>query len=204
MKFKVYRTDLINYLIDKHNLKNYLEIGVRNANSNFNKIKIDNKIAVDPKPLINQDNIFIGTSDEYFNQLNCNIKYDIIFIDGLHLEYQVDKDVLNSLKHLTKNGFILLHDCNPPSEFHQRDKYEVNGKYPPWNGTTWRSLAKLRMSRNDLKINVVDTDWGVSIITINKEQELFEKQYINYSLLERNRIKLLNLISVDNFKNIYI
>ena len=204
MKFKVYRTDLINYLIDKHNLKNYLEIGVRNANSNFNKIKIDNKIAVDPKPLMNQDNIFIGTSDEYFNQLNCNIKYDIIFIDGLHLEYQVDKDVLNSLKHLTKNGFILLHDCNPPSEFHQRDKYEVNGKYPPWNGTTWRSLAKLRMSRNDLKINVVDTDWGVGIITINKEQELFEKQDINYSLLERNRIKLLNLISVDNFKNIYI
>ena len=203
MKFKVYRTDLINYLIDKYNLNNYLEIGVRNPNSNFNKIKIKNKTAVDPDPLIKQNNIFVGTSDVFFNQLDRNIEYDIIFIDGLHLEHQVDKDIINSLKHLKKNGFILLHDCNPPTEFHQRDNYEVNGKFPSWNGTTWRSLAKLRMSREDLKINVVDTDWGVGIITINKEQKLFKKQDINYSLLEKNRVQLLNLISVDNFKSIY-
>ena len=203
MKFKVYRTDLINYLINKYKLNNYLEIGVRNPNSNFNKIKIENKTAVDPEPLIKQDNIFIGTSDAFFNQLDSNIEYDIIFIDGLHLEHQVDKDIQNSLKHIKKDGFILLHDCNPPTEFHQRDNYEVNGKFPSWNGTTWRSLAKLRMSREDLKINVVDTDWGVGIITINKEQKLFEKQDINYSLLEKNRVQLLNLISVDNFKSIY-
>jgi len=203
MKFKVYRTDLINYLISKYNLKNYLEIGVRNPDNNFNKIKINNKTAVDPEPLTKQDNIYVGTSDEYFNQLNNNIEYDIIFIDGLHLEYQVDKDIENSLKHLKKGGFILLHDCNPPTEFHQRLNYEVNGKFPPWNGTTWRSLAKLRMSREDLKINVVDTDWGVGIIVKSKYEKLFEKQDINYSLLEKNRVQLLNLISVDNFKSIY-
>ena len=56
----------------------------------------------------------------------------------------------------------------------------------------------------DLKINVVDTDWGVGIITKSKYEKLFEKQDINYSLLEKNRVQLLNLISVDNFKSIYI
>lgn len=203
MKFKVYRTDLINYLISKYNLKNYLEIGVRNPDSNFNKIKILNKIAVDPEPIVKQNNIYVGTSDKFFSQLNDYVQYDIIFIDGLHLEYQVDKDIENSLRFLKKDGFILLHDCNPPTEFHQRQNYEVNGTYPPWNGTTWRSIAKLRMFRNDLKINVVDTDWGVGIITKSKHETLFKRDEIQYSLLESNRVELLNLISVDNFKSIY-
>ena len=47
-----------------------------------------------------------------------------------HLEYQVDKDIDESIKFLSKDGFIILHDCNPPSEFHQRENYEINGKFP--------------------------------------------------------------------------
>lgn len=202
-KFKITRTDIINYLIEKYNLKTYLEIGVRNPNDNFNKIKCDNKVAVDPEPLIKTENIYVGTSDNYFQNISQNKKFDIIFIDGLHLEEQVDKDITNSLNHLNKNGFILLHDCNPPTEFHQREVYEVDGKFPAWNGTVWRSIVKLRMNNTNLKINVIDTDWGVGVITKSNNEELFPKQDINYKLLENNREKLLNLISYCKFKLLY-
>ena len=72
---------------------------------------------------------------------------------------QVDKDIENGLNYLSDNGFILIHDCNPPTKFHQRENYCVDGTYPPWNGTVWKSLVRLRFNRDDLKVNVIDTDW---------------------------------------------
>ena len=205
MKFKVTRTDILNYLIEKYKYKTYLEIGVRNPQSgNFNNIKIKKKMGVDPNPLIKQDNIFVGTSDMFF--IKNNAKFDLIFIDGLHLENQVDKDIANSLEFLNEGGMVLLHDCNPPTEIHQRDNYCLDGKYPAWNGTVWKSFAKLRMTRTDLLMYVIDTDWGVGVIK-KGEQELFPLNDINidelkYDLLEKNRNNLLNLISFDKFKKI--
>lgn len=202
MSFSVYRYDIINHLIKKNNYKSYLEIGVRHPNAGcFNKIKINSKLGVDPNPLVNQDNIYIGTSDIFFK--NNNKTFDIIFIDGLHLEEQVDKDVVNALNCLNENGTVLLHDCNPPTAFHQRKEYDVT-KRLPWNGTVWRSLAKLRMTRDDLNINVVDTDWGVGIIRKSNNEQLFPlHEDFTYDLLENNRNELLNLISTKSFYKLY-
>ena len=203
MKFKVTRTDILNYLVEKYKYTTYLEIGVRNPTSgNFNNVKIKNKLGVDPNPITNQKNIFVGTSDFFF--MKNKSTFDLIFIDGLHLENQVDKDIMNSLNCLNEGGMILLHDCNPPTENHQRENYCVDGKYPAWNGTVWKSFAKLRMTRPDLEMCVIDTDWGVGVIR-NGSQELFPSESINinelnYELLEKNRTELLNLISVDKYK----
>ena len=60
---------------------------------------------------------FVGTSDEYFESIkDTEVKYDIIFIDGLHHNEQVLKDVENSLKHLSEGGSIVCHDCLPSEE----------------------------------------------------------------------------------------
>ncbi len=71
------------------------------------------------------------------------------FIDGLHTEEQVDKDVENSLKHLSPNGTIMLHDCNPPTEWHQRSYEDFCSNPCEWNGTCWRSVVKLKQ-RSDI------------------------------------------------------
>jgi hypothetical protein len=42
------RTEIINYLLTKTESQNYLEIGVRDPDSNFNKIICKNKYSVDP------------------------------------------------------------------------------------------------------------------------------------------------------------
>lgn len=205
MKFNVTRTDILNYLIKKKKYKSYLEIGVRDPRSgNFNNIKLENKQGVDPEPIIRQPNIFVGTSDDFF--LTNKLKFDLIFIDGLHLEAQVDKDIVNSLACLNKNGMILLHDCNPPSKIHQRETYCVDGKYPPWNGTVWKSFAKLRMTRADLMMYVIDTDWGIGLIK-EGAQVLFNSDGIDinnlhFKLLKHNRTELLKLISVKDFQKI--
>ena len=64
------------------------------------------------------------TSDEFFDFLRTNEfdrKYDVIFIDGLHKSYQVKKDILNSLQFLNPKGYIVLHDCNPPTSWMARE-----------------------------------------------------------------------------------
>jgi hypothetical protein len=98
-KDKINRTSIINHLIKKYNVKNYLEIGIRDG-ANFNQIKLKNKYGVDPEPSSDckGESIFLMTSDEYFDYIKeSKIKFDLIFIDGLHLEEQVTKDIQNSL-----------------------------------------------------------------------------------------------------------
>ena len=180
-----------------------MEIGVRDLR-NFNAIKCKKKIGIDPKPLKINKQIHIKTSDIFFSELNKDIKFDIIFIDGLHLESQVDKDIDSSLKHLQKNGVIVLHDCNPPTKFHQRENYEVGGKFPEWNGTTWRSFVKYRINNENITMCVVDCDWGVGIIKKGKQNKLKFKKNFSYRDFEQNRISALNLISVDDFLIKYI
>ena len=197
------RTSIINHLINKNHYSKYLEIGVRKGN-NFNKIKCENKLGVDPEPLINGDNILKMYSDEFFRS---NKEYfDIIFIDGSHLEKQVDKDIVNSLSVLNENGIIVMHDCNPPTEFHQRENYEINGNFPQWNGTVWKSFVKIKMLNKNVIMNCVNCDWGVGLIKKQKINNNFKvKKNLTYSFLKKNRNDLLSLISVKEFieNNIY-
>lgn len=110
-----HHTDLLNALIEKYNLKSYLEIGVQNPANNFDKVKCEMKIGIDPDlNLINNEDIYTGTSDEYFQIIDD--KFDLIFIDGLHHADQVKRDFENSLRCLSDNGFIVIHDVLPENE----------------------------------------------------------------------------------------
>jgi hypothetical protein len=191
------RTDIINFLVKRNSYRRYLEIGVRVPAQNFDRIKAVDKHAVDPDPRGQISHVM--TSDQFFEQLDAEEAYDIVLIDGLHLEEQVLKDVANSLAHLSAGGTIVLHDCNPPSESCQLETYD--GK-SPWNGTVWKAWAKLRMTRPDLAMCVVDTDWGVGVLA-RGEQQLFPRvpdSELDYGFLEQHREELLNLVSPWRFR----
>ena len=191
---KATRTHIINFLINKNSYASYLEIGVFKG-QNFNKIKCKRKVGVDPEGVAT----FKGTSDEFF-AVNKDF-FDIIFIDGLHLEEQVDRDINNSLNNLSSGGTIVLHDCLPMSEEHQRDVYGSSGL---WAGTVWKSIAKKRMNDPYLEIKVVDTDYGCGIIRKSKDiHKLYPKTNINYSLYDKYKKDLLNIITVKEFINFY-
>ena len=93
-----------------------------------------------------------------------------------------------------------MHDCNPPTAFHQRAYFEVDGKFPTWNGTVWKAWVEARCKQSDLSMAVVNTDWGVGIIQ-RGTQELYpvNVQKIDYDNFDEDREVILNLISVEEF-----
>ena len=120
------RIDIINFLSNRFDYKSYLEIGLRHPWECFDHINCELKDSVDPG-YETDNNIakYKYTSDSFFSMLDNSLldkpndyKWDIIFIDGLHTADQVERDIINSLNHLSDNGSIVLHDCNPPTEYH--------------------------------------------------------------------------------------
>lgn len=205
--WKLHRWDIINHFIEKFNYVNYLEIGVRNGDA-FRRVIAEHKDGVDPgieganPPDVN----YPITSDDFFSLIkDHDIKYDIIFIDGLHHDYQVYNDIKNSLNHLTPNGTIICHDMNPRWEIVQRKRF-----YPgvgTWNGDCWKAWVKLRTELVSYSMEVIDTDHGVGIIRkgVNNKLPITVDNFdeLTFDMLDDNRSELLNLISVDQFLDCY-
>jgi hypothetical protein len=194
------RYHLINYLIRTRGYRRYLEIGVRDPRRNFRKIRVAQKEGVDPAPRLPIDHVM--TSDAFFAQLGGDGKpvFDLVFIDGLHIADQVERDVLNALANLKPGGALLLHDCNPPSEDAQTEEF---GDKPVWTGTVWKAWVKLRATRPDLNMRVIDIDLGCGLIERGK-QDCFPSPTLDYAamgydILEKQRREALNLISVRDF-----
>jgi len=206
------RWDIINLFIEKNNYKSYLEIGYYKGWS-FDQIFCEKKLAVDPNPCKNswqetypygvsfEDSglIYKQTSDDFFN-LWRGSKWDIVFIDGLHEAKQVEKDIMNSLNHLSPGGTIVLHDCNPPEYLHTTTG--INGC---WTGDAYKAWVKFRYEHPEYITYTVDTDWGVGVI--ETPYEIYSNdgvgkltKILDWQEFDKERKELLNLIPVEEFK----
>jgi len=199
---EIKRYHIINYLIEKNKFLNYLEIGVFKG-ENIREINAAHKDGVDPgaegytPPEVN----YPMTSDEFFDLLKGHedIKYDVIFIDGLHHADQVEKDIKNALNHLVKGGFILMHDCNPVSYEAQL----VPRQTVAWNGDTWKAFVDFKSNNPTYECSVVDTDFGVGVIKNIGEGYQIDNRVDDWEYFDSNRKELLNLITWDEFKKTY-
>jgi len=193
------RHAFVNKSLSKFDNPNYLEIGVA-TNDLFNSIplKLSNKFGVDPKKGGN----FRMTSDEFFLR-NPNIKFDTVFIDGLHHYEQVQKDMINSIKHLNKNGIIFFHDVLPRNNFEEF----VPQKQSVWTGDVWKVGVELMNSPN-CKFKIVNIDMGIGILKIldnfkyikmpelkNKRYDDFLKYYPKFDII--NSEQALDFIEFD-------
>ncbi len=214
----------IDVIKKKKDKVNYFEIGVQTGLCFF-KIKADNKIAVDPNFIIKLKNrikaylsnfsnfnnkFFELTSDDFFAQQAEFIKQiggiDVIFIDGLHLYEQVVLDIENSLRYLNEGGVILVHDCNPLNSnaavraYTSKEVADMNlpGYDYVWNGDVFKAIVRLRATRSDLDIAVINADHGVGLITRgnnNNQLKLTpnEVDSLSYEQFASNRQEYLNL-----------
>ena len=203
----MYRFDIINHFITKYNFVNYLEIGVFNGEC-IEAVIAEHKDGVDPgsEGVVHPKVNYPITSDEFFDLIkDHDVKYDIIFIDGLHHSDQVIKDITNSLKHTTDNGVIVMHDCNPPTQAHAQ--VPRNGQNE-WNGDTYKAFLQSRINNPQHEHFVVDDDWGVGVILKNQSDFPITKENLqegidSWDYFDQNRKKLLNLITPDEFKESY-
>jgi hypothetical protein len=194
------RTDILNALIARRRLHRYLEIGLLDPAQNFDLVRTPVKESVDPSaPATHQ-----VTSDRFFSELAAEAQYDVIFIDALHEEEQALRDMQNALRHLSPDGAIVVHDCSPPTEWHQRP---VSAFVPgtEWNGTVWRALVRFRAMYPHIAVRTVDTDWGCAVILPGNRETAPPPALpaeFGWADLEQNRREWLNLISPAAFASL--
>lgn len=182
------RFQLINQVIALKGAKSYLEIGCC-KNDCFNEVQCSQKVGVDP--------VGGGTlrmkSDEFF-AVNAQ-QFDVIFIDGLHEAWQVDRDIENALRFLSPRGVILMHDCNP--------LFDIRTVVPriseTWNGDTWKSFVRAR-SRPEIDCAVGRFDHGCGVIVprpTSAPLAPIPEERLTWDELSKNRAQWLRLMEFD-------
>ncbi len=194
------RTNILQELINKYSFRSFCEIGVQMGH-NFNAIECEHKVGVDPDK--SSAATIFETSDEFFSKLKT--KYDIFWIDGLHESPVVERDIVNALNNLNEGGFVCCHDMLP-TNFHMTEIPLTDQN--EWTGDCFKAFIKLRTERDDLTFHVVDCDWGCSIITKNavgiKTDLLKIDIPINYENFVANKQEWMNIITPEEFKQIYL
>lgn len=206
------RYDVINFLAKHLSATAYLEIGVRNPADNFGHIAVDTKYSVDPGVEFAANPVdFPLTSDDFFAKLESGelsrtpeTPFDLIFIDGLHLAAQVERDIDNAMKWLKDDGLVVLHDCNPPTLWHAREfnEYQVGPAGGNWSGTTWKAFVAARTRYPSC---CIDTDWGVGILSKSprpgftqlSEEQLARNRYFEFEAYAEDRAGYANLITFE-------
>jgi hypothetical protein len=214
----------LNQIIAEKEYKSYLEIGVDHPDNNFNRIKCERKVGVDPynddtgchawdkankEALIAKIDpkatFYRLTSDEFFNLIPENKKFDLIYIDGLHLEEQVDKDIKNALRFVSPNGMIILDDVPPANEYEEKTPPDPG---QPWCGTVWRSFAKLRMGYyhgfNEHGLYTIKSHFKSVILPYRQQTRAyvnrdFPETILSFEFLKAYEDELLNNISYEQF-----
>lgn len=200
-----HHTDLLNALIEKHGLKSYLEIGVQNPGNNFDKIRCERKIGVDPDT--KADDVWKMTSDEFFDikefvhysqetgKKTFYHNYDLIFIDGLHHADQVKRDFENSLKCLSDDGFILIHDVLPENE--------AGTIVPRETKVWWGDVYKFAMNigqYNDIRYVTYNIDNGCMLVWkdkgVEKHPVIYPSSYGGYLQFRKVAMNIIDEVKI--------
>lgn len=124
--------DVINRLCALNRTESYLEVGVSRGVT-YKNVVAKVKTGVDPRPKIDPRdcvdlNVVLKTSNDFFE--NNSLKFDFIFLDGLHTSDQTAKDFANSVRFSKKGTLWLIDDVFPDS-----------------NASSARSLFQYRLAR---------------------------------------------------------
>jgi len=208
------RTDVIKKLFSENAYYHkYLEIGVKNPSTNYNKIKalpgvfphgVDPYFdsGIDPKLSAKLDKFrsqiqYVMTSDQFFEMIDRQWKpqdrFDVVFIDGDHRHEQTVKDLNNALRWTNPWATIVMHDSFPGQEVHQNVSQIDAGL--PYTGTVWKTILTATQIET-LDVQVFDFDWGVSIIRKTdkwdgrKKSDFLDLKEYNWSEFSKDKFKI--------------
>lgn len=147
--------------------RHYLEIGVRKGKSLA--LSSARSIAIDPEPAHENfaDNVdfYRCTSDDFFffhqDRLE-GVKFDLAFIDGMHLAENVFRDFIYTERCMQRSGAIIVDDVLP----NHAEQATRERRTRVWTGDVWRFGAMLEEQRPDLTLTWLDTaPSGLLLIT---------------------------------------
>ena len=197
------RADVVQEILNRIRGKTYLEIGVSTGES-FLPIRARNKVAVDPqfriprakklrfaRNLFSRTRYFEVASDVFFAEHAGFLSgrgVDVALIDGLHTYVQSLRDAENCLRYLNGRGVIVMHDCSPATEAEAK-----------LCGDVWKTIVHLRAARHDLRVFVLNCDYGLGIVARCQPEgkrldvPVSRISQLSYHDLARNRARYLNL-----------
>lgn len=156
-------------------IKSYLEIGVSKGNT-FLHVPFQRKVAVDPKFLFKARNnahetYHEITSDAYFAQLGDDVRFDCVFIDGLHHWEQALRDFDNALQHTHRKSVIIIDDVYPCDEFSilrsQEKAVAMRLLKAPgvrharaWHGDVFKAAFMIAYFYPDISFATIDSGYG--------------------------------------------
>ena len=119
------RSEVIQRLLDLYDAPDYLEIGVCEG-ATFHAVRAARRVAVDPDfrfdiqaaaadPANDGAAYHPITSDAWFTGPGRGERFDLIFLDGLHLFDQTLRDLIHAIQRLKPGGAIVIDDVLPVS-----------------------------------------------------------------------------------------
>lgn len=130
--------EIIMHFINQYDYKSYLSI------TDPFKIECDCVKAVQPEH-----------SQDFYS--SNTLKFDIIYVDCLHVESVVDHHLAECLKILSPKGILLINNCLPRDQGNIRSYEEYLKNQSSWTGDVWKCVLKYQPE-------IVDVEWGVAII----------------------------------------
>lgn len=153
----------INRLLKELNLNSYLEIGV-NTGRTFFDVKASSKTAVDPKFRFDKNKyqsdgieFFETSSDDFFNHNSLGKKFDLIFLDGLHVFEQTFRDFCACMSCINEKSIIIIDDVMPDDVYsaipNQSETYKFRKAFGI-NNLSWHGdIYKIVFLIHDFFIN---------------------------------------------------
>jgi hypothetical protein len=167
---------------------NYIEIGIRKADSLRLASAKTTCVGIDPEPDIQEalppnTRVFRITSDAFFAQedlpsLQHSPTFALGFIDGLHLFEQALRDFINLEKYASPQSVVMLHDCLPLDAV-TADRTRSTHFY---SGDVWKLTMCLKIHRPDLKMKMIRTGpTGLCLVSsLDSRSNVLDSNYQRY------------------------
>jgi len=147
----------------------YLEVGVQHGTT-LEQVQVPFKWGVDPYPRFRTRSLpegyrfYHGTSDDFFGTLKPNVRFDLIFLDGLHTWTQTYRDLLNATKHTHDLSAFLIDDVLPIDEFSAlpseeealRRRHATGSITWEWHGDVYKTLVAIDRFHPELEFQVIE------------------------------------------------
>jgi hypothetical protein len=152
------RKAVVNLLLATIPDADYLEIGCAD-NALFDAVMARRKVGVDPR----QGGTHRMTSDAFFATAREGRgegeRFDVVFVDGLHLYEQVRRDLDGALSVLKPGGWIAFHDMLPRDWLEEHvPQIRTRG----WTGDGWKVAFEL-LASPDMDFRLLAVDHGVLV-----------------------------------------
>jgi len=183
--------DVVNYLIEHRGFLSYLEMGYDTVGP-FNQVLAPYKVAVANRP-----GEGVQDATEEFFAANQS-RFDVIVINGLHLQEQVLIDVEQARGCLRSGGCILINACLPTT--HESQLRTRLSLARPWMGDVWKAVVQFRR-RRDCDVAVLDVGAGVGLLFERENSRPTTDDIpLTWEAYAKNRDDLLNIKSIDDMK----